>query len=48
MDWIVIAVLYLAGLGFFHIVGGVQAAGEALQEWGARRGAVHSRHGSSS
>jgi hypothetical protein len=34
LDWIVIAVLYVAGIGFFHLIGGVESAGEALKQWG--------------
>jgi hypothetical protein len=32
--WILIAVLYVLGMGFFHWLGGIGAAGEAIQRWG--------------
>ena len=34
MGWLVIGVLYLAGIGFFHWLGGIGAAADALQRWG--------------
>lgn len=34
-DWVVPAVLYLLGIGFFRVLGGLDAAGEALRRWGA-------------
>src|SRR3954470_4605084 len=33
-DWILVAVLYVAGIAFFRLLGGVGAAGVALQRWG--------------
>jgi hypothetical protein len=33
-DWILVAVLYVAGIAFFRLIGGVGAAGVALQRWG--------------
>jgi hypothetical protein len=33
-SWIVVVALYLFGIGFFHVLGGVGAACEALQRWG--------------
>jgi hypothetical protein len=32
--WIGIAVLYVLGMGFFHWLGGIGAAAEAIQRWG--------------
>ena len=32
-DWIVILVLYALGMGFFHWLGGLGAAADALQQW---------------
>jgi hypothetical protein len=32
--WIVVAVLYLLGIGFFRWIGGVGSAMEALRRWG--------------
>jgi hypothetical protein len=33
-DWIIIAILYAFGIGFFRLLGGMNAAGEALRRWG--------------
>ena len=33
-DWIWIGVLYVLGMGFFHWLGGVGAAANAIQGWG--------------
>jgi hypothetical protein len=33
--WIVTGVLYVLGMGFFALVGGVAAAGDAIRHWGA-------------
>jgi hypothetical protein len=33
-NWIMIAALYLLGMGFFALVGGVRAAGDAFRRWG--------------
>jgi hypothetical protein len=35
MEWIVIIGLYALGMGLFHLLGGLGAAGEAFQKWGA-------------
>jgi hypothetical protein len=32
--WIGIAALYVLGMGFFHWLGGLGAAAEAIQSWG--------------
>jgi len=34
MSWIGIGALYLFGIGFFRLLGGVGAANQALQRWG--------------
>jgi hypothetical protein len=34
LGWILIGVLYVLGMGFFHWLGGIAAAGEAIQRWG--------------
>jgi hypothetical protein len=47
-DWILVIALYLVGVGFFHLVGGLSSASEALQRWGASRGARHRASGSTS
>jgi hypothetical protein len=33
-DWIVVGVLYGFGIGFFHLLGGIGAAGDAIRRWG--------------
>jgi hypothetical protein len=32
--WIAVLALYALGMGFFHLLGGLRAAGEALERWG--------------
>jgi hypothetical protein len=34
LSWIVIIVLYLAGMGFFWLLGGIAGAADALERWG--------------
>ena len=33
-EWILIAILYMLGIGFFRWIGGVGAAADAIQRWG--------------
>jgi hypothetical protein len=33
VGWIVTLVLYAVGMGLFHFLGGIGAAGEAIEEW---------------
>jgi hypothetical protein len=33
-DWIVIGLLYVAGIAFFRLIGGIGAAGDAMRRWG--------------
>jgi hypothetical protein len=33
-SWILIGALYAFGMGFFALLGGVQAAGDAFRRWG--------------
>jgi hypothetical protein len=33
-NWIMIAALYLVGMGFFALLGGLRAASDALRRWG--------------
>ena len=35
-DWIIIVALYALGMGLFHILGGLDAAADALKDWGTR------------
>jgi hypothetical protein len=37
MSWVVIIVLYIVGMGIFHALGGLGAAGDALAQWGRSR-----------
>jgi hypothetical protein len=46
--WILIAVLYLVGMGFFGLVGGFGSAGEAFRRWGRASSHLRSNPGSSS
>jgi hypothetical protein len=32
--WILIAALYALGMGFFSLLGGLRAAGDAFRRWG--------------
>jgi hypothetical protein len=34
VEWIVIGVLYVLGMAFFHVLGGLASAGEAFRRWG--------------
>jgi hypothetical protein len=34
LEWIVIGVLYAFGLLFFQLLGGIGAAGRAIERWG--------------
>jgi hypothetical protein len=45
--WIVTLVLYAVGMGLFHILGGLGAAGEAIEDW-ARNITGRAEHASSS
>ena len=47
-DWIVIVILYAFGAGFFRLLGGMNAAGEALRRWGKASSAVKASPSSSS
>jgi len=44
--WLGIAVLYVLGMGFFHWLGGIGAAADAIERWGhsvgERRRQAHS------
>ena len=37
-DWVVIGVLYAIGLGAFQLLGGIAAAGRAIERWGRAEG----------
>jgi hypothetical protein len=34
LEWIVIGILYAFGLLFFQLLGGIGAAGRAIERWG--------------
>jgi hypothetical protein len=36
LSWIVVVVLYLCGIGFFWLLGGVGSAADAFQGWGRK------------
>ena len=48
IGWIVIGVLYVIGVGFFHWLGGIASAGDAISEWGRRSTAERRRRSLSS
>jgi hypothetical protein len=33
MSWILIGALYLLGIGFFRLLGGLPSAGDAFRDW---------------
>jgi hypothetical protein len=35
LNWIVITVLYVAGIAFFRLIGGLDSAADGLKKWGA-------------
>jgi hypothetical protein len=37
-SWLWIGALYVLGIGLFRVLGGVNAAGQALQRWGHASG----------
>jgi hypothetical protein len=43
-EWIVIVVLYVVGMAFFHILGGLGAAADALERWGRASAGLRTRH----
>jgi hypothetical protein len=43
MSWVVVIVLYVVGMGVFHLLGGLGAAAEALEQWGRSRAPRGSR-----
>ena len=47
-EWIIVGALYAFGMGCFHLLGGIRAAGEALRNWGRASTAVESRPASAS
>jgi hypothetical protein len=47
-SWIVVVVLYVLGIGFFHIIGGLGAAAESLRQWGRVSSTIGSGQVSSS
>jgi len=42
-QWILVIALYLVGIGLFHALGGLAAAGEWMEQWGERCGALRDR-----
>jgi hypothetical protein len=42
-SWLVVAVLYALGMGFFSLLGGLGGAAEAFQKWGSKTGSERSR-----
>jgi hypothetical protein len=47
-EWIVVLVLYGLGMGFFHVLGGLGAAAEALERWGRASSVVQTNRASPS
>jgi hypothetical protein len=42
-SWVVVAVLYALGMGFFSLLGGLSGAADAFQKWGSKTGSARSR-----
>lgn len=47
-DWALILVLYVIGVGFFHLLGGFRAAGQAIETWGRATASRRARRMSAS
>ncbi len=43
LSWAIVVVLYLFGMGFFYLLGGVAGAADALEGWGRRSASTRSR-----
>jgi hypothetical protein len=39
-EWIIVALCYGFGMGVFRLLGGINAAGDALRRWGRASSAV--------
>jgi hypothetical protein len=46
--WVWIGALYVLAMSFFHWLGGIRAAGDAIKRWGQASGARRRRVSSSS
>jgi hypothetical protein len=42
LSWAIVVVLYLMGMGFFYLLGGVAGAADALEGWGRRSASARS------
>jgi hypothetical protein len=42
LSWAIVVVLYLLGMGFFYLLGGLAGAADALEGWGRRSASAHS------
>jgi hypothetical protein len=47
-QWIIVIALYVVGMGFFHVLGGLGAAAETLKRWGHASSTIRSSPASSS
>jgi hypothetical protein len=47
LGWIVVLVLYAVGMGLFHVLGGIRAAGEAIENWSRANASARAEHASS-
>jgi len=46
-DWIIVGICYGFGMGVFRLLGGINAAGDALRRWGRASSAVKASSSSS-
>jgi hypothetical protein len=47
-SWIIVIVLYVLGMGLFHILGGLGACAEAIRGWGEAASSIRNRTSPSS
>ena len=42
VSWAIVVILYLIGMGFFYLLGGLAGAADALEGWGRRSASTRS------
>jgi hypothetical protein len=47
-DWIVVLILYLLGMGFLGLLGGLHSAADAVRHWGEASSSIRENPASSS
>jgi hypothetical protein len=41
-SWAIVVILYVVGMGFFHLLGGLAGAADALESWGRNSSSARS------